>query len=389
MDISRAANVTTIAGELTVRLESEGRRIRKVTVRSTRPVVAPRVVNGRTPAAAAAMIPALFGICAQAQGAAAAAALAAAEGRACSPGTSAALADAVRLEAVQEYLWRVLLDWPRAMGRAPVADALAAARRRIAAVLARPAAERMAAAERSAVAASISAIATSHVYGMAPADWLAQPDAAALGAWARDGRTLPAALLAELMDGAPRLGASDVPLMPRASCASLRSDIVPELDRGNGFAGTPTWAGVPVETGALARRRSHPLVSAVARADGHSVATRMVARLVELALLIEGQDDAADTSAWVEGLTLGEGDGLAAVQTARGLLLHRARLAGGRVADYQIVAPTEWNFHPDGALARGLLGIEARDDAGFVRSAQLVVQALDPCVACRVEVGHA
>ena len=88
-------------------------------------------------------------------------------------------------------------------------------------------------------------------------------------------------------------------------------------------------------------------------------------------------------------MTLGEGDGLAAVQTARGLLLHRVRLADGRVADYQIVAPTEWNFHPEGALVRGLVGIEARDDAGLVRSAQLVVQALDPCVACRVEVGHA
>jgi Ni,Fe-hydrogenase I large subunit len=113
----------------------------------------------------------------------------------------------------------------------------------------------------------------------------------------------------------------------------------------------------------------------------------MVARLVELALLIEGRVAAADMG--VEGLTLGEGDGLAAVQTARGLLLHRVRLADGRVADYQIVAPTEWNFHPEGALVRGLVGIEARDDAGLVRSAQLVVQALDPCVACRVEVGHA
>jgi hypothetical protein len=379
--------VTTIAGELVVRLEPEGRRVRAVTVRSTRPLVAARIVAGRTPAAAAAMIPALFSICAQAQGAAAATALAAAEGRACPPEVTARLADAVRLEAVQEYLWRLLLDGPRAMGRAPATDALAEARQRIAEVLARPAAERMAPTERSAIAASLSDIATRHVYGMAPEAWLALSDAAALDCWAHDGRTLPALLLAELLDGARRLGASEIALMPQASCASLRSDIVPELDRGNGFAGAPTWSGNPVETGALARRRSHPLVSAIATADGHSVAARMVARLVELALLIEGQVAAADMG--VEGLTLGEGDGLAAVQTARGLLLHRLRVAGGRVADYQIVAPTEWNFHPEGALVRGLVGIEARDDGGLIRSAQLVVQALDPCVACRVEVGHA
>jgi Ni,Fe-hydrogenase I large subunit len=77
------------------------------------------------------------------------------------------------------------------------------------------------------------------------------------------------------------------------------------------------------------------------------------------------------------------------VETARGLLLHRARLRGGRVADYQIVAPTEWNFHPEGALTRGLEGLTANDTPTLVKRARLAVHALDPCVACEVEVGHA
>jgi Ni,Fe-hydrogenase I large subunit len=77
------------------------------------------------------------------------------------------------------------------------------------------------------------------------------------------------------------------------------------------------------------------------------------------------------------------------VQTARGLLLHRARIDAGHVSGYEIVAPTEWNFHPAGALAHGLDGMEADDEATLRKHARLVVQGLDPCVACRIEVGHA
>ena len=53
----------TIEGELTVRLDCSARRVRQVTVRSTRPVIAARVLAGRTPADAAAMVRRLFGIC--------------------------------------------------------------------------------------------------------------------------------------------------------------------------------------------------------------------------------------------------------------------------------------------------------------------------------------
>ena len=88
-------------------------------------------------------------------------------------------------------------------------------------------------------------------------------------------------------------------------------------------------------------------------------------------------------------MPLARDEGLGAVQTARGLLLHRVCLWDGRVAHYQIVAPTEWNFHPDGALVRGLRTIVADDSETLEQKARLAVQALDPCVAFRIEVGHA
>jgi uptake hydrogenase large subunit len=227
---------------------------------------------------------------------------------------------------------------------------------------------------------------------MSPAAWQALGDADELWAWADAGATLPATLLGVLFDKMPQLGCSDVALMPLADREALMQAIVPALDRQPDFSRAPTWEGTPVETGALARMRSHPVVAAAAARIGNSVATRMVARLAELATLLHALGNSSPherPSPWVQAVALGPCEGLGAVQTARGLLLHRVRLADGRVAHYQIIAPTEWNFHPEGALVRGLRRLVTDDGAMLDKSARLAVQALDPCVACTIEVGHA
>src|SRR5690242_15069828 len=105
----------TREGELIVRLPWDGRRVRMPTVSSSRPLAASRVFVGRSPAQVVAMVPRLFSICGGAQRAAASAALAAAG----SEGIMATASDgrSVVLETVQEYFWRLLIDWPQAMGR--------------------------------------------------------------------------------------------------------------------------------------------------------------------------------------------------------------------------------------------------------------------------------
>jgi Ni,Fe-hydrogenase I large subunit len=64
------------------------------------------------------------------------------------------------------------------------------------------------------------------------------------------------------------------------------------------------------------------------------------------------------------------------------------RLEAGLIADYCIVAPTEWNFHPQGALFRGIVGMQASDEATLLARTRLAVHALDPCVGFGVEVVH-
>jgi Ni,Fe-hydrogenase I large subunit len=76
---------------------------------------------------------------------------------------------------------------------------------------------------------------------------------------------------------------------------------------------------------------------------------------------------------------------------ARGLLVHAARLEGGRIADYAIVAPTEWNFHPQGALHRELEGRPVRNAGEARRALSFAAATLDPCVAldARLETAEA
>ncbi len=223
-------------------------------------------------------------------------------------------------------------------------------------------------------------------------DWRELSDVDALLAWCADDGTVVATMLGQLLADDPTLGRSTIPLMPPARPAVLLRVVVPDMCADAAFAGTPTWAGAPVETGALARMGNDPLVATVQGSFGNAVATRIVARLAELAALLQelvGSEARPEAPPRIQGIPLGDGEGLAAVETARGLLLHRARVRDESVVDYQIVAPTEWNFHPDGALVRGLEGVEVGDARRLLRAAQLVVHALDPCVASRIEVGHA
>jgi Ni,Fe-hydrogenase I large subunit len=107
-----------------------------------------------------------------------------------------------------------------------------------------------------------------------------------------------------------------------------------------------------------------------------------VARLVDLALipartrrLIGGKGSA--TKGGRE-----DGKGWSRVRTARGDLLHAAALSDGKVLRYAIVQPTRWNFDGRGAAARCLADLAAAGTAvSRRRRAELLIDALDPCVA--------
>jgi hypothetical protein len=384
-----------LEGELVVRLVTDGATVRSVTIRSSRPLAAARVLTGRTSREAAALVPRLYSICARAQGAAAAAALDAAQGRR-SVVAHAARELAVRLEALQEGLFRLLIDLPQAAGLAGDVAPVAAARRAVAAALTALDAGDDARAVGRAAGTALAPVFAAHVHGLPAGAWLALTDAAAIDRWAATSAVPPAAVLRALGGDAPGLGRSDVASLPAAGAATLAAKLLPAMDADPAFAHAPHWQGAPAETGALARRGAHPGLAALVARDGATAAVRIVARLADLAALLVALDGdpGADGRAggeprWVDATAPAPGEGFATVETARGLLVHRARVDGDIVTGYAIVAPTEWNFGAGGPLVRGLAGLAAADDATLERRARLAVHALDPCVACRIEVAHA
>ena len=159
--------------------------------------------------------------------------------------------------------------------------------------------------------------------------------------------------------------------MPVADRAALEQAVLPAMSADSAFETAPVWDGVPVETGALARMHEHPAVAALARAAATRCRRGCLRDWSSSPCCSASSTERPATMACIDSFARGEGEGVAAVQTARGLLLHRARIAEGRVAAYRIVAPTEWNFHPEGPLARGLAGMIADDEPALERGATL------------------
>lgn len=75
-------------------------------------------------------------------------------------------------------------------------------------------------------------------------------------------------------------------------------------------------------------------------------------------------------------------EGLGQVETARGCLLQRVQVEDQQVRQWQMLAPTDWNFHPQGLLTRQLTSLVLPADP---LEAEVLVRALvlsmDPCVA--------
>jgi hypothetical protein len=147
------------------------------------------------------------------------------------------------------------------------------------------------------------------------------------------------------------------------------------------FVQRPLWRGQCAETGVWTRLRQQSERDTLP----HNAWTRLGARWMELVNLTAdytladaGQrDPLLDSGA----LPLGQGQAIAWCEMARGLLLHWVQLdPQGRVEDYRVLAPTEWNFHPNGALAHALTALPSHDTA----SAWYLAAAYDPCVDCTV-----
>lgn len=309
------------AGSVRIRVRGDGAQVVAATVASQRPRMA-LALKGRQADDAARLLPLVFALCGRAQGVAARLAVAAARGEQALP----RLDPDIMREAMREHLWRWFLDLPALFGLAPLREQFSAA---------------------------VRAVDAGHediLRGLLMAHEIMR--------------------LIEFIEAVDQPPAGAASLLRVGSAEASLADW-PRLDER--LCRVPTWRGRAAETGAYARLNASPATL------GGAFAARWRARLAELENWAGGTQKVG-AGGTASALPVAPGVGRALVETARGLLMHEVVLEHDRVAAYRIVAPTEWNFHPQGPLAGWLIGRPCADENELRKFTAQAVAALDPCV---------
>lgn len=353
-------------------------------LQSSRRDWAPKLAVGRPAVALPGLMASVFNLCSHAHRVCAQLALSAAQPDVQGALPTRQIAQRLRTETAQEHIRRIGLDWPRLLGT----DAVGTPH-----TLANEAAEAQTALQRCPLLAPSGPAdpwvpmlrwLQNDLLHMPAATWLAQWQAGG-GDWLQAWASAHNGWLAKLVRGAREFDDA-LPLNPatalrlHAQAADMRA-LAAALCGQPGFALSPQWQGACAHTGNWARLYS-PAVNQPL--TPWALLGSRVAELVRLCLPDEGPAQGAGILAFGT-LQTGEQQGLAWVEMARGLLVHRVELdtpgPSATVRACNVLAPTEWNFHPHGFVAQHISRVGADEPAAVVdRRVRLLMAAFDPCV---------
>ena len=152
----------------------------------------------------------------------------------------------------------------------------------------------------------------------------------------------------------------------------------------------PTWHQQCFQTSVLTRCLNNKRLNQLSGVKTQGLLSRYLSRLLELASI------PAQLTSLVDGLEPGvfklkftqttSGEGLSVVDAARGTLVHWLKIQDEVVIHYRILAPTEWNFHPNGVAVKGLETLSADNKEILQQQAKLWLNAIDPCVKYQLEI---
>lgn len=332
-----------------------------------------RMGQGQDAAHLPGLMASLFNLCGQSHRLCSRMAVAAAQGVQDTQGAAVAL----QLETASEHVRRICLDWPRAAGASEQAATLAAQ-----ASLCLKHSPWLKVPEAtpdfwSAMRTWLEA-ACLHM----PADaWLAawcEAPGAWLQTWSQQHQGWLPTLLAQARCalGADASLRHDLALRPHAQVDDLCAWAKTWQDHSH-FVLQPQWQGRFAHTGTWSRLNQH---------GTHSLTPWLLMgyRMAELIRLCLPDARAHSGQQWLSlgAANLGAGQGVAWVEMARGLLMHQVSLdAEQRVTQLHVVAPTEWNFHPQGVVASVLAQMPPDADASTLG---WLMAAFDPCVPFEV-----
>ncbi|WP_347989178.1 nickel-dependent hydrogenase large subunit [Methylomonas sp. AM2-LC] len=380
----------TLAGAIHIELFHHAGDANGARIVSTRPDAA-RVLIGKTPEQLLSTLPMLFSLCGNTQAYASLLACRAAMGLDAEPEADAARELLVQLETLREHAWRIMLDWPGLFGQQQDKKSVAALLKFDA--LFKHCLFREGNAfnldsrldfdgkRLSVLINEVSALIDNAVFDGGMLKFQRQNSEEQLIEWLQQSKALSAHMLGNLyLLGLQAVGSNEVACLPTLDCQSLHLQL--QQQDLQAFCLAPQWQGLCYESTPFGRQNWRPLIAELQSRYGNGLLVRFVALLQEVAAYVQKLSRFGESTMEPASSAYGfEGIGLAQVQAARGLLMHNLEFCQGRVYDYRIVAPTEWNFHPDGVVAKGLTSLHAADMDGLQRQAEWLINAVDPCVA--------
>jgi hypothetical protein len=356
------------AGKLKITLSCDNGKVQKVDIESTRPLHTSRLFIGKTPEQTLKILPLLFNVCGVAQSFAAFQALGIAQNSA----ETAARNLLLNVEIIREHCWWLLINTDKAR-LAPFLKYVADFKKALF------------------VGSDAFSLNSKLEINYEQLDGLIVPLETDLDAlflnqrqcfldakneddlqvWLNDNVSIPANLLRDLQSNNYQdLGRCVLRLLLNLT----------DLDLLESFnSQTPTWQNECCETSCLNRQQTQPLIADLFEKYGNGLMTRLVSRLFELAampnVLRQNFIDIQTPSNQTQNKT-----GAAQIQASRGLLIHKVELENGVIANYQIVAPTEWNFQRGGVAELSLQTLDAHDTTTLRQHAALIINTIDPCV---------
>ncbi|WP_198674602.1 hypothetical protein [Rhodoferax ferrireducens] len=298
----------------------------------------------------------------------------------------------LQLETLREHVRRIGLDWPKQLALGPASEQ---ARQQAHAALQQCPLFAAVASTRSGdpfnePCPGLQQWLETQLLGMPAQVWLSQWEqdpAAWLRVWTEDSPGWLTGLLRQARPLADRATPAAPFLRVHTSEAGLRV-LADCLVRQPGFTRQPLWRGQCAETGPWTRlRQATPEVI-------NTPWLRLGARLAELVRLALADEAGRSGASWLTmgSMATARREGLAWVEMARGLLVHHVQLDGtgddARVVSCQVLAPTEWNFHPQGAVAQALEQLPTPSTSGICREVDLLFSAYDPCVKHELMINH-
>ncbi len=373
-------------GKITIDLAcgSKGRQ-NEVSILSSRPGGVARFLVGRAPGEAPTLLPMIFNICAMAHSSAAAQACLG--NNAESPMAATGRQLVILCENAREHILRILTGWNRGgnddMSKIPFQDVMSLVTQMYRAVSmggdpfvpSHPVEINRAAAQT--VSDQLCNFLQTHIFARSAKSWAELTTDEDVLSWSQSAPTMAAGYINNIYrQDWQALGTIAPQFLPDFPLADIRQKM--HGPEGTDFILQPDWQGCPCETGPLARHHDNPLLGNLIHKYGAGLLVRHMARLVDLAE-IPGEISRLLARTGADNVAPGMGQ----AETARGRLIHSVMMEKDRIADYRILAPTEWNFHRSGAAAQSLkqcYGTEARHQANSI------ITAIDPCVDFEVRV---